>query len=120
MFSATRSPGQQHVGVTLQRSENGSLFDLVAFAEGRLDLRDLGVEMKEDRLGHLEPADHEIFLREKSSHPADVRSDGRLRRYVAASDVLREKIADRRKHFAVVEPVHVYLIGASMIIGCEE
>ena len=63
--------------------------------------------MKKHRLCHIKAAQHEIFLGKKFANPTGIRRYSRHRRNITAPDVLGQKLADTRQHFAILEPVHL-------------
>src|SRR5262249_5665739 len=60
----------------------------------------------ENALGNLKPANHKAFLRQKPPLRARFAVNNRLRRNISATNILGEKLTNRRHDSAAFKPVH--------------
>ena len=97
---------EQYISITLQGRENGTVLDLITLAERRLDLAALRIQMKEHRLGNIDPAQNDILFCQETAVAARVGRNRGCRRDVTAPNVLSEKLTDTRQHLAILKPIH--------------
>jgi hypothetical protein len=105
-LSAGSLARQEHIGKPAQGRKDRSRLNRVAFDDRRFKLGRFFVKMKKDGFRDVQTADDQVFFCQKLPLSAHFGRNGRLRRNIAAPQILTQKLGDARQNIAVLKKVH--------------